>query len=267
MIVDSAFKIGATHGVCQDYAYNNQQVAIIADGCSSSADTDIGARIAVRSLEQVLQGYPDSDYRSIFNLCAARMQSTCAVLELSQNCLDTTLGFIQGYQGVLYGDGAFIVKYEDGHVLLTEIEFKAGYPLYLSYNLNKARKAQVLAVPNNEKVISKTLYDSDFKVVYRTSDTVSDEFIVEDFTQNELNCKPLLACVTSDGIDSFQSKVQGKGFNALDKALVLAELTSIKVKTSGFMQRRLARYGEDMLKKGIRHYDDFSIGAIIYASN
>lgn len=267
MIIDSAFKIGATHSVCQDYAYHNDTYAIIADGCSSSKDTDIGARITVRALEKVLNKYSASDYANIFDLCAVKMDSMRTVFELSQACLDVTLGFIYGYTGVLYGDGAFIVKYEDGHTLLTEIEFTESYPLYLSYSLNSARKAEFLAVANNKKVIKKTLYDADFNLVYAVSDIVDNTFVVEDFTKSELNCKPVLACVTSDGINSFQSKVQGKGFVALDKAVILSELTNIKVNSAGFMQRRLDRYSETMLKRGIRHYDDFSIGAILYATN
>ncbi|HYO91642.1 MAG TPA: hypothetical protein VEQ40_08400, partial [Pyrinomonadaceae bacterium] len=69
MNADSAFLIGATHAVCQDYAVagngtpderaavSNLQAnpyVILSDGCSSSPDTDIGARLLVKAAEQVL---------------------------------------------------------------------------------------------------------------------------------------------------------------------------------------------------------------------
>ena len=49
MKADAYFEIGATHLVCQDYALafanNEYAYAIVSDGCTSSPNTDIGARL------------------------------------------------------------------------------------------------------------------------------------------------------------------------------------------------------------------------------
>lgn len=53
---DAFFSIGKTHEVCQDYAragdLDGRQFAIVSDGCSSSPDTDFGARALVMSAIQ-----------------------------------------------------------------------------------------------------------------------------------------------------------------------------------------------------------------------
>jgi hypothetical protein len=49
MKADSYFEIGSTHQVCQDYALayasDDFAYAIMSDGCTSSLNTDIGARL------------------------------------------------------------------------------------------------------------------------------------------------------------------------------------------------------------------------------
>lgn len=52
---DSLFVIGSDHDICQDYvAHHNNGVKsyiVLADGCSGSKDSDVGARVLVKSHE------------------------------------------------------------------------------------------------------------------------------------------------------------------------------------------------------------------------
>ena len=70
MNADSVFNIGATHAVCQDYVIarsgettfgspNAGPYIILSDGCSSSPDTDMGARLLVKAMDQTLIRSPD----------------------------------------------------------------------------------------------------------------------------------------------------------------------------------------------------------------
>src|SRR5215203_2249321 len=56
MNTDCFFNIGATHSVCQDYVVASPYL-ILSDGCSSSPDTDIGARLLVKAAERVCGKY------------------------------------------------------------------------------------------------------------------------------------------------------------------------------------------------------------------
>ena len=70
MNADSAFRMGSTHAVCQDYAVASAWTAaahtdgaappprpyiILSDGCSSTPDTDVGARLLVKAAEPLLR--------------------------------------------------------------------------------------------------------------------------------------------------------------------------------------------------------------------
>ena len=58
MFADCAFAAGRGHDVCQDYAAAgggaDEPYAILADGCSTSPDTDVGARLLVKCIERPL---------------------------------------------------------------------------------------------------------------------------------------------------------------------------------------------------------------------
>ena len=56
MNANSAINIGATHSLCEDYviAQSEGHYVILSDCCSSSPDTDIGARLLVKAAENIL---------------------------------------------------------------------------------------------------------------------------------------------------------------------------------------------------------------------
>ena len=56
MNADHYYTIGNSHSVCQDYAISglveNGAYAILSDGCSSSPDVDVGARMLSLSAKE-----------------------------------------------------------------------------------------------------------------------------------------------------------------------------------------------------------------------
>ena len=63
MKLDSAFQIGKTHDVCEDFALtgtfedekNTARYVIVSDGCSSSQNTDLGSRLLSFSIANELK--------------------------------------------------------------------------------------------------------------------------------------------------------------------------------------------------------------------
>lgn len=121
MSTDKFFTIGKTHNVCQDYAlsgeHNGISYAIVSDGCSSSPDTDFGARFLAKSCEQqILRGHNFNGERIIYEASGIARQ-----IGLPETCLDATLicaikdnnDAIKIY---MHGDGVILGKYCDGSI-------------------------------------------------------------------------------------------------------------------------------------------------------
>src|SRR6185295_18680312 len=89
MNTDAAINIGSTHSVCQDYAIARNGYVVLADGCSSSPDTDIGARLLVKALDQRL-GTP-TDIEELHRESARTALGWAAMLGLPDQAVDATL--------------------------------------------------------------------------------------------------------------------------------------------------------------------------------
>ena len=93
MNADHHFWMGKTHNVCEDYAMSGTSggvsYAIVSDGCSSSPDTDFGARILARAaLKHIYQAWSLEKYSdSVINTA----RSGALSLGLPQRALDATL--------------------------------------------------------------------------------------------------------------------------------------------------------------------------------
>ena len=61
--IDHLLKKGKTHKICEDYiisGYNPAPYIILSDGCSSSKNTDVGARVLCHVAKQYLENSKDS---------------------------------------------------------------------------------------------------------------------------------------------------------------------------------------------------------------
>lgn len=155
MNVDSYYEIGAGHKICEDYAlhgqYNDLYYIIGSDGCSSSDDVDVGARLLCHIAKKQLIELHET--RRIFEhkkddiekiLRTAIVQNCLEVkrsLRLRSSAFDATLWIVIGWEGrcLVFGWGDGVVAIKDKEFRIIEREYKKGAPYYLSYGLNYER--------------------------------------------------------------------------------------------------------------------------------
>ncbi len=260
MNTDSAFWIGSTHAVCQDYvaarASGEAAAVVLSDGCSSSPDTDIGARLLAQSALRLLS---DQD-------AAIRAAAECAgQLGLPPVCLDATLLTIQAENGAFTiscaGDGVVALGHRDGSIDVFVIAFAASYPQYPSYHLDEGRRAQWTAQPGNAKTIQHWTLTEDGAAEVETR---CSEDAIEQFSGTAADGYRFAAAL-SDGVQSFTQCVQTETSRttvAVPVTAVLAALLAFKGGRGQFVQRRAQAFRKECTKRGWHHSDDVSIGAV-----
>ncbi|MDD4931771.1 MAG: protein phosphatase 2C domain-containing protein [Candidatus Colwellbacteria bacterium] len=150
---DHYFNIGNTHlnagKPCQDYAfasvYDKAAFAIVADGCSTGGNTDVGARIVALSTASAIKDHwminrnttgesissevvlkqkiMLSGVRTTLDLKSKDMYATCAYVYISEEG-----GFVQ-----VQGDGVIAIKYRNGSMKIIRFEWQGNAPFYPSY--------------------------------------------------------------------------------------------------------------------------------------
>jgi len=155
MKTDSAFQIGKTHDICEDFALtgsfksagDDAYYAIVSDGCSSSPNTDLGSRLLSFSIANELkQLYTNSSERYKISkklrnlsddLCIARARSSIQSLNLPQDSLDATALIAYTEPGkteiAIKGDGCVAIGLKDKRTLIVNVEFISSFPFYLNY--------------------------------------------------------------------------------------------------------------------------------------
>lgn len=240
MNADSTFLIGATHAVCQDYAVTGDAYAILADGCSTSPDTDIGARLLVKATEQMLR--TEVDASALHENAALLALSWADALYLPPQAVDATLltAYICEDELVVTcsGDGVIIGKRNDGNLEVNAITYPSGYPFYPAYLHQPDRLDAFLSI----NVPVKQTQHFRFKT-----------------------CEYKFVALVSDGIHSFlttQQTATGRCVEPVSMAKVLDELVSFKSLHGAFVARRVKRFMKDCHARGWQHADDLSIAAI-----
>ena len=257
MNCDSHFSIGKSHMVCEDYAYaginhNGNHVAIISDGCSSSDDTDFGARAFTRSafntgidLEYSTSLYFRAE-RLLYNSLRDAVESV-ERLNLSRFCLDTTLFYLEEYRDyvniITSGDGFVIAKSDDGRISLWKIEYPSGAPFYFSYSLDLSRENRYREEFGMNREITRYLIGDETTEMSADQDAFGFKLPKDNYE---------FVAVCSDGIDTFDMPV----------VEVVKELSSFKNYTGEFVKRRVRAFLKKCRKNNINHSDDISMAAI-----
>jgi len=290
MKTDSYYQIGLSHEVCEDYAFSGEinehiSYAIIADGCSSAEQVDVGARVLVHSAIEFLREYYFSSNsietdKNIFehklrNSVIAKsimvvkqlglpIHSLCSTLIVS--IMDKTRANV-----FMYGDGVVSVKYCNGDVIKYKVEYESGAPYYMIYSTNKEDDIMYTSHYGNTKTI-KTKWDTskDRDIVINT-DTISRY----DFEHYQNTCfsflNPEVVSVMSDGVNSFREFVDGDNLKLtlepVDTIKVADRMTDFKNFNGKFVNRRMKRFNKDCAKDGWTHYDDVSIASIFNEFN
>jgi hypothetical protein len=284
MNADSAFIIGATHAVCQDYAVAGNGLPaqhtpsagsfaspylILSDGCSSSPDTDIGARLLAKAAEQLLlvgvrplahelaEMHSESALRALIwaELAGLRLQAVDATLITAHLSDDE---FIIGCSG----DGVIVLQSWAGAVDAYAISYPSGYPLYPGYAHQPERMLALTDDGSVSKEIRHFHCDSNAETL-RLEETTTSVSPTEVFTVKSSDYKH--AVVLSDGIHSFITTRQtetSKRVEAIPMEEILNDLIAFKSVHGAFVGRRLKNYLKVCQAKGWQHRDDLAIGAL-----
>jgi len=265
---DTFLRIGHSHQVCEDYIINGEfmtsictpiKYVILSDGCSSSKNTEMGARILCHLAKQYLlyrkddYRFPSLDYDEMGLWIIHNAELTARQLGLTRNCLDATLIIAYEFQGVyhiyMYGDGVVAVQGKDKKVSIMEIEFTKNAPYYLSYKIDPERMdlydkmGQDLLIHHDSHVTDNTNgYAYDYKTFFRYDAIYFPNILI-----------------SSDGISSFTR------LGDPEQTLEIAEEFLLFKSTKGeFLKRRLKRALKNYDADGINHMDDLSVGAFLY---
>jgi len=283
MNADSAFAIGKRHEVCQDYAKAEVDgewgKAWVSDGCSSSPDSDIGARLMVLSARQSFRAMLETGWNlktsspeeiGMMTMCSARTSANG--LGLSPEVLDATLLSIMcdGEYVCLsaFGDGVLFLKWEHGSTKCLDIELTNGYPDYLSYRFDKERRNKYDSVwvdtKANKLVRDMSWLDGKLENYQeRGFDPHNGYGEIHQIKQGVAKLE--LAAVMSDGVKSFYRRSKNGANEVVPLSEVLESLMNFRLHSGRFVQRRLNAFLKDAAVKGWEHHDDISIAAIHFS--
>lgn len=275
MNTDSIFCIGKTHKICQDYtasevlsphSEDSTAYAVVSDGCSSSPDTDFGARILTRVCAETLSNFRELDYKTLITKASDMSTS----LNLNSRALDATLlcvdfdGFYGDYIIHMFGDGTAVKLRKDGVIEVINIEYISGAPFYLNYFCNKERKNSFIEKFGLKKIITKFSIYPNGLVFESSSKEDNDETY---FTENNSSENYKAVGVLSDGISSFYELVN-TGTSKIQQPVALENVLSMLLDFKGFqgefVQRRMQKFNKDCEKLNWNHADDLSLSMIYF---
>jgi hypothetical protein len=270
MNADSAFVIGATHSICQDYVVAGARskttpYVILSDGCSSSPDTDIGARLLVKSAESILKTESVEDIGDLHVTAAADALDLAASMGLKPQAVDATLltGHVRENELVLAcsGDGVLMVQDCSGVIEAYSISYRSGYPFYPTYTHQPDRLAALEFGGDPQKEIKYFRGDSNQSTLRLEEKFSSDERTeVLTFDARSYHYAVLL----SDGVHSFCStrdSESSKSARPIWFQALAREFVSFKNVRGAFAGRRLKRFLKDSALNGWQHTDDLAFGA------
>ena len=264
---DACFFLGATHTACEDYALagardDGQPYAIVADGCSSSPDTDVGSRLLAHAARRSLQlGHGRLDLG-----WAVRRAAACAtLLDLPPTCLDATLLVATVGDGrirvLVAGDGAVAARRRDSAVETWEVDCD-GMPGYPSYALDGDRLSAYLTQAGRRTVVR--------RLDGRCPERAGADLVPAGPGRWRPGPDGLLwrleldpdrydtVVLLSDGCASFVDEAR----EPVPLAAVAAEVVAVKSGRGAFLRRRLRRFLKRAAARGWSHHDDLAAAAV-----
>lgn len=265
--LDCYFSIARQHLVCEDYAIVGTQPTpyiILCDGCSSSAQTDIGARLIALSAKKAFTNhftaFPDRfpDYDELGCAVINTARQAAALLELENSCLDATLlaAVVCGEMfGVyVYGDGYVVTVNNAGELAYRKYAYNQNMPYYLTYWADESRRAQYEAQNNggnNALTITEYAHEHEQTHAMNCGDSV--------FWTIPINSYALLA-LTSDGAASFLLPDSNQKVSVKE---IFEQLVGYKTTKGDFVKRRTRRMLKEFEQQGIYPTDDVSVATIL----
>lgn len=270
--VDDVYSIGTGHSVCEDYSYsgmfsNGCPYVVISDGCSASANTDIGARLLTHAMMSVFSLADLEDYTQDTRLISDAMlmriynkvSNVIQLLSLDVTSLDATIRMATIVKDKLFlihfGDGYTIIRNQTTGEIVKNIYtyFDSNAPFYFPYYVRDDFKKKYidLFASSNIECNGKTLNVLDYVDNINNFYTVID---LKDLADGEYSVS-----VMSDGIDTFY----GSG-TKIDSSEIINSILSFKNTTGEFVKRKVRKYLLQNVKNGIKYFDDISVASLIF---
>ena len=288
--IDGKFYKGDSHSICEDYILisdSDVPFAIVSDGCSSSKDSDVGARILSLAFKKMmsivdLSTNPDwanfKDPKNIIfrELFSSIVKKFTVDFNLENSVLDATVLLLylnkenKQFYVFGFGDGNVLIKKTNKDFLHYNYNYPSNFPFYLSYYLNDSSYSEIykeyenfrLRFPETTSYLQKkeTLYHNGVRLNTKLTNLFSPEGFYHTFPAEDIEW----IMIASDGIETFQSitneeKTDNKDFGVDNVTLEMAKVKSLK---GEFIQRRINRMLKEFKKQGYSHSDDLSVAGI-----
>lgn len=284
MKIDSYYEIGSTHTVCEDYALHGQYGELFymvgADGCSSSKNTDLGAKLLCHITEQQLKYFYNNriefSKENLQNFIVKACNDIRPVLGLQDTVFDATLvivlfdRFSEKLDYFMWGDGVVIEKYEDA-VLIDSLQFEGNAPFYLSYQMNCDREQLYKKQFKNMNITELRTYfedawlDPDFKTdpdltyFYKTCTKEIKTFESCQYLDGNIDGCLKSITICSDGLETFQNPE-----GPIHLWAAANEVTNYKNTAGEFVKRKMKKLKRTHEKKGIQHLDDLFCATMLF---
>lgn len=255
MDVDAHFERGRTHAVCQDYALAGRGArgawALVCDGCSSSPDTDVGARLLAHAAAAILR-----DGRLPGSLACVRIANAAATqLGLDAACIDATVVAALELEDrivvVIRGDGYVAARRRDGTVRIAARRCRDECPDYPSVVGDPQRRACWLALDEPRAwILRNDRLDA-------MSPTRGHAWVgwFDKRTHDRL-------LVATDGLATLRAPGD---LGTIDATRVATRVLDVPSTTGCFVRRRLARLGRaDGPFAGALPDDDIAVAALAW---
>lgn len=296
MKVDSAFQIGKTHDICQDFALANSvdedmPFVIVSDGCSSSPNTDIGSRIlSLTSTHQLERIVKETGKLYTFSpeVSIVQSQHVCDALNISPRAVDATLlmaTFTGGKTQIkVLGDGVVAIGTESGEIITINFDYVSGYPFYMSYLpeyskdfINWEKKYSeceiTVSILNDDGIEEYSIFDGKESLFCASTSRPEINILGETWNKkiniNDHFNKMKWVTLMSDGVHTFY-EAQNTDTSIVNMDIgyreVIKEALNFKNFNGKFMQRRLNRFLKLCQKNNWHHADDISFGTIYFGS-
>lgn len=251
MNVDWFFTKGFSHNVCEDYVAvggeGDEHRVVLADGCSSVKNSDVGARLLCHTAFNYL---PDLSKALI--VAAGNAYN----LGLRRSCLCATLltieGFYDGPVVTAHGDGFIVAKTREGRLDWWKMEYSGGAPWYPIYSLDASEVEAWKALGQTFTVEKHKGNEVETEEVEMDPGGIIGRFDPFDYE---------VVMVLSDGVGTFIDNSEGRR-TPVPVEEVLAELVKVRNFKGEFLKRRCQGFLKMAKKKGWEHIDDFSVGAM-----
>jgi hypothetical protein len=277
METDSYYEIGSSHRICQDYCFSTQEdkiaYAILSDGCSSSKDSTIGACLLPILAKNIILYLKDrmvidsSSYISTFsNILTNKLSNMLNLLDISSNVFDATLliCIIEKDSFICFGwgDGFFISKNKDDHILIKNISYYDEAPYYPSYDVDLSRRLTYQAMYADKGFIQRftTCLDKSGNYLFSNNTEINNcmsPILIANGEKEDI--KSITIC--SDGIKTYYHKDSNE--KKIDESFIIPKMLDYKNTIGEFVNRRMLRLKKEMHENNIMHSDDISCSTII----